>query len=134
MKDLMGNPADKLQAELKSIGFKFGIKNRCMLGCLAELVSLTAEVASLLMLPVAVFENYHIFGYEFEYFLTGFGNTYFTQRPGKLNTVFSSRVGIINLSKVWVTKHHTDTTKGKVHCKPQSICICALLYNLYTSW
>lgn len=48
MKDLIGNPVDKLQAELKSIGFEFGLKDGRMLGCIAELVSLTAEVASLL--------------------------------------------------------------------------------------
>ena len=135
MKDLIGNPADKLQAELKSIGFKFGLKDRCMLGCLAELVSLTAEVASLLTLPAAVFKNHHIFGYEFEYFLTAFGNTYFIQRPGKLNTVFSSGVGIANLSKVWITKHHTDNARGKVLCKPQSICIVVqLAYILVREW
>jgi len=125
-RDLLGNPADKLQAELKSVAFKFELKSRRMLGCLAELVLLTAEVASLLTLPAAVFKSHHIFGDEFECFLMEFGSTYFIQRLGKLNAVFSRGVGVTNLSKVWVIKHHADSTRGKVLCKPQSIGICAL--------
>lgn len=108
-----------------------------MLGCLADLVSLTAVVASLLTLPEAVFKNHRVFGYEFEYFLTGFGNTCFIQRRGKLNAVFISGAGITDLSKVWFTKHHTDNTRGKVLCKPQSTCICALSIIqqfYYASW
>lgn len=120
-KDLIGNPADKLQAELKLIGFRFGLKGRPMLGFLAEPVSPTAQVASLLTPPVAMFKNNHIFGYVFECFLVGFGNVHFIQRPGKLNTLYGSGVGVTNLSKVWVTKHYTDNSRGKVRCKPQSI-------------
>lgn len=48
---------------------------------------------------------------------------YFVQRPGKLNAVFSSGVGITSLSTVWVTKHQAE----KARRKPQSVCICVLL-------
>lgn len=82
MKDLIGNPAGKLKAELKSIGFKFGLKDRRTLGCLAELISLTAEVARQLTLPVAVFRNCQVFGYEFEHFLPGFVNNTLHSKTG----------------------------------------------------
>lgn len=127
-----------LQAECKLIRFELGCKGRCTLGCLAELVSLTAAVASLLTLPAAVFKNHHTLGYEFEYFCQGL--EIHTSIKDQVNsTLFSSGLGITRISKVWVIKHHRDNTRGRVPCKPQGFCVCALsllqlVYMLVREW